>query len=89
VTVFDKDPGALLDYRVSWADWLADGETIASSVFTAEDGITIAASSNTNEVGTVWLNGGTEGRTYKVTHEVTTSDARVDRRRFIVVVKER
>lgn len=60
---FRKDPNARLDYSISWSEWLATGETIATSTWTATTGITIEtaapyAASNTATTATVWLSGG-------------------------------
>ena len=37
----DKDPRARLDYTLDWADWLETSATIASSVWSAADGVTL------------------------------------------------
>ncbi len=86
---FVKDPDAVLDYTVNWSDWLATGETISTSAFTVDSGITKDSESNTTTTGTVWLSGGTAGTRYEVTHRITTSDSRTDDRTFFVQVAER
>lgn len=102
---FQKDPNAILDYTVDWSAWLASGETISTSTWTASTGITIAttpAPSNTGTTATVWLSGGTVNggeelgvsggisqRAYRVTNRITTSAGRTDDRSIFVAVVER
>lgn len=89
MTIYTKDPDALLDYSVDWSSWLADGETLDTVEWIVEDGLTNAASSATGAVATIWLSGGTVGATYRVTCRVSTSAGRVDDRSFAVRVGER
>lgn len=84
-----KDPDATLDFGVDWEDWLASGETISSSSWTVESGITKDSDSFTDTVATAWLSGGTAGTTYTLTNEITTSSSRTDNRTILVRVKER
>ncbi len=102
---FIKDPQAVLDYSVDWSAWLAQGETIAASRWTATTGITIAATpapSFTPTTATVWLSGGAVGggeevgiargvaqRAYRITNTITTSAGRTDERSIFVAVAER
>ena len=85
-----KDPDAVLDFTVSWAEWLAEAEdTITSSTWTAEAGITIDSDSNTTTTATVWLSGGTATERYRVTNEIVTVGGRTDNRTITVKVRER
>ncbi len=77
---YDQDPDDVLDYYYNWVDWLADGEVITSSVFTAGPGITIQSQSNTTQTTTVWIKGGEIGQTYRITNRVQfTTGRQVDR----------
>lgn len=86
---FTADPDSLLDYSVDWSQWLADGETIASYNITVESGITLSSDSENDGVVTVWLTGGTAGRRYDVTCQITTSEGRIDERSFVLKVVDR
>ena len=102
---FIKDPNAKLDYSISWSAWLASGETISTSTWTATTGITISATpapSNTSTTTTVWLEGGVVNggeelgvsrgvsqRAYRITNRITTSAGRTDDRSIFVAVVER
>ena len=100
MSIFKKDPDAVLDFKFDWAtstnghgftDWLDTGETIQSHVITAEAGITldsdVAADANTSVVA--WLSGGTAGTTYDVACKIVTTDGRTDERTMSIVVAER
>jgi hypothetical protein len=90
--VKEKDPDAKLDYGVNWAGgWLGD-DTIASSAWQADAGITIMttpAPSHTTTTTTVWLEGGTAGQSYQVTNHVVTAAGREDDRSLWIRVRER
>lgn len=80
-----KDPDATLDWIFDWNDWLTEAETISSSSFILDPGISIdpvKGNSNTTKTTVVWLTGGTEGQVYRVTNRITTSEGRTDDRSF-------
>lgn len=79
IATFYKDPEAILDYTVSWSDWLTSPEIIAGVTWSAVAGITVVSESNTTTAATVWLSGGTAGRSYEVTCHVTTDSTPVPR----------
>lgn len=89
MTSFEKDPAALVDFSVDWSSWLATGETISTSEWTAPDGISTSAATSDDTTATVWLSGGTANSTYRVSNKISTSDSRVDERSFLVRVVER
>ena len=97
---FLKDPDAVLDYKFDWkaetnstgnSDWLISGETISSHTITADTGITVDSSSetDTDTSVTVWLSGGTDKVDYSVACEIVTSDGRTDERTATIKVRER
>lgn len=85
------DPNAVLDYRMSWAKWLEEAETISTSTWIVPEGIVQAtpAPSNTTTDATIWLSGGTVGQEYRVTNRITTSLGRADDRSITIHVQER
>jgi hypothetical protein len=87
-----KDPNAVLDYALDWADplnsWLGD-QTIASVTWTVAPGLTLVSQSNTPTVAQVRLSGGTVGTTYSVACRITTNTGEIDKRTFRVRVQER
>jgi hypothetical protein len=85
VKTFQKDPSAVLDYKIDWSAWLA-GDTIYVSAWTADAGITINSNSNSTTTATVWLSGGTAGTSYAVTNHITTAAGRQDDRSISIQV---
>jgi len=87
--LFIKDSEELLDYDIRWARWLGT-DTINTSTWRADDGITIAGSEHTSTDAKVWLSGGTEGVSYTVTNTISTAAGRTAVRTIEVkVVAER
>ena len=84
-----KDPSAVLDYVFDWTEWLATGETITDHTITADTGITVDSSAESDGKVTVWLSGGTAGINYKVACLVETSDGRTDERTLWIRVVDR
>lgn len=86
---FDKDPDAVLKYTRKWNKWLGT-DTIATSVWVVEDGITKDSDTNDTTSATITLSGGTAGTEYTVTNRITTTtSAETDDRSFIIRVVER
>lgn len=88
---WEKDPNATLDWSWDWSDWIdtPGGEVITVSTFSATPGISIGTTSNTATSATAWLSGGTDGRPYTVTNEITTNKGRIDNRSITIRVKNR
>ena len=85
---FLKDPNAVLDYVIDWSTWLGT-DTIASSSWSADTGITIDSDTNTTTSAQVWLSGGSAGRRYTVTNSIITATGRKDDRSMLIVCAER
>ena len=86
---FTKDPNETLDFTFDWSSWLPSGDTISTSVFTVDAGITNASSSNTTTTATIFLSGGTAGTRYKVANRITTGGGRTAERTIIINVEDR
>ena len=84
MTIFTKDPDAILDFSVDWSTWLNEGETITASAWTVPTGLTLDSSTFDDTGATAWLSGGTHRRTYTVTNRITTSDGRTDDRSLTI-----
>jgi len=87
VSTFTKDPDAKLDYQVNWATWLA-GDTISISSWVVPTGITQTTTSNTTTTATIWLEGGTIGRSYDVVNRITTAAGRINDRTIRIYIAE-
>ena len=89
MTMFIKDPQAVLDYGFDWSDWLDTGDTLSASTWTVPTGITKDSDSNTTTTTTIWLSGGTVGKTYKITNRITTVGGRGTDRSLYVKVENK
>ena len=86
----NKDPQAVLEYGFDWTDWLATGETIATSTWTrtgGTDGGTITIGDPTGiappisgGITRTKLSGGTVGQEHHITNHIITSVGREDDR---------
>lgn len=88
MTSYAKDPDAVLDYLIDWTAWL-DGDTIATSTWTVETGLTKDSDSNTTTTTTIWVSGGTAGTNYEATNHIVTDGGREDDRTLTFIIRER
>jgi hypothetical protein len=84
---YTKDPDASLDYGINWAAWLGT-DTIATSTWIVDVGLTKGTASNTTTTTTVWLSGGTLGVTYKAVNRIVTAGGRTNDRTLRVRVAD-
>lgn len=83
-------PGESLDYDLDYTDWLTTGDNVSSATAAVTPADELAATLvqiNDPRVK-VWLEGGTDGTTYKVSVTMTTADGRVKQDEFKVRVKD-
>lgn len=85
---FTKDPSAVLDYQIDWSDWLGS-DTISTSSWDVQDGITEESDEKTTTTTTIWLSGGTAGSDYKLVNQIVTAEGRTDERTITILVRER
>lgn len=89
MTVYTKDPVAILDYTVDWSTWLVGGETIVSATWTVPAGLTKVENSNTTTSATARISGGQVGSIYELACVVVTSSGQSDRRVFSIICGEK
>ena len=86
---FIKQPADVLDYDIDYRDWLADrSDTLQSATVTAETGLTVSSFVIVQGVVKVFLSGGTDGGSYKVTCTATTAGGRVKQAEIRINVKD-
>ena len=84
------DPDAKLDYGVDWSDWLATGDTIATSTWAiTPTGPTLASESNDDTSTVVWVSGCTRGVVYTLTNSIVDNDGREEDRSITLICEER
>ena len=86
-----KAAGEVQDYTIDWSKELESGETITSSTWIVDSGLTEGSSTNTTTTTTIFLSGGTGGEKYKVTNTIETSNTnpRTYKKTLIIpVIKE-
>ena len=89
MSTYIKDPQAVLDYGFDWSDWLQDGETITTSTWTLDTGLSKTSDSHDGSATTIWLSGGTADEDYSITNHIKTSANREDDRSHKIKVRER
>lgn len=92
-TTYTKDPQATLDYVFDWSQWVQNGEVIVTSQFavsnTSATGLSVVVTQNTASTATIWLGGGTVGRTYSIVNTVTTDQGRTNVKSVNIRVMDR
>lgn len=84
---FLKDPSDVLDFQLDYSVWL-NSDTISTSSWDAESGITVDSDTKTDTTTTVWLSGGAAGRRYIVTNTITTVGGRTKQQSINIVLQE-
>ena len=86
-----KQPAELLDYDVTYEDWIPDGDTVVSAtvtVTTADDSLTVTKVEIMTPIVKVWISGGISGTTYKITVLATTAEGRTKEAEFKLRVRD-
>lgn len=88
MTPFEQDPSDVLDYPFDWSLFLGS-DTIQSSQFIADSGITVESDAILDTAHTVvWLSGPTAGRRYAVTNRIVTAGNRTKDWTIFILGKE-
>jgi hypothetical protein len=86
---FVKQPADRQDYDISFVPWLAKlGDAGASATVVVETGLTLSSFTLVDGVVKVWVLGGADGISYKVTVTLTTVGSRVKQVEIVIKVKE-
>lgn len=88
MNTFTKQSTELLDYKLDFSEWLAGGDTISSTDETIPDGLTLDKKVTDSTMVTLFIKGGTDGETYKVTSKVTTTSGLIKEVDFQIKVKD-
>lgn len=80
ITLVGQGPSDYLDRAVSFAEWLQPGDSLATTVVTAQAGLVVGdspAPTIVNNAVVFWLSGGVAGGLYLVWVEITTTEGRI------------
>lgn len=78
ITWPSKRPNEILDYSFDWAEPLGT-DTVATSTFAlvnSDSGVVINSNSHNQKITSVWLSGGTDGTTARLTNTIITAAGR-------------
>lgn len=84
---FCKDPDSVVNYSIDWSDWL-DSDTISTSTWAADTGLTVDSDSETTTVATAIVSSGTAGTAYGLTNTITTAAGLTAERTITIMVQE-
>jgi hypothetical protein len=87
--IYIHDPEATLAYGFDWTNALASGVTIASSTWSADEGIDLGVSEIDGNITSVLVSGGTHKTNYVITNHVVFSDGAADDRSHTLKVRHR
>lgn len=90
MNLFQKQPADQLDYDLDFSDWLTEDDTIngADAVSSVPEELAIESVSVSGQTVKVWVSGGVDGSTYKITTTVTTALGRIKELDFKIRVKD-
>lgn len=83
-----KDAADVVDYQIDWSTWLETGETISTSSWSVDTGLTKDSDSNTTTTATIWVSSGTAGTAYKAYNTITTSAGRTQKKYIEIIIQE-
>ena len=72
MTILTKDPSAVLDYQINWADPLGT-DTISTSAWTATGGVVVDSDSFTDTTATVVISSGVRQATCEAVNTIITT----------------
>lgn len=87
-----KDPDATVDFTIDWSDTLNESspaDTITTSSWTANCGMTVDSDSKTTDHTTVWVSNGTLHKYADLVNTVQTAAGRKHQRTITVKLQEK
>jgi hypothetical protein len=86
-----KDPDSILDYQIDWTPVMENNnpvDTISTSSWAQDGGVTIDSDSFTDTKTTVWVSGGTLGEYVNLTNTIVTAGPRTLVRTIKLSIKD-
>lgn len=86
---FVKQPVEVIDYDIDYSEWLTPGDNVQSTAVTVDqNGLNVDSVFVNDPRVKIWLSGGTNGITYKLTVTTVTADGRTKQDEFKVRIKD-
>lgn len=76
------------DYNIDYSHWLTGDDSISSYTVTANDDALVVEGLVIDKTINLWVSGGIDGVTYKITITVTTAQGRIKEDEFKIKVKD-
>lgn len=95
ILTIKKDPNAVLDYAFDWSQWLKQGDTLLEVEYSVQsrlndpNPVVIESSGIITDKTYCYLSGGQLNKTYQVSCKVTTNNALIENRSFLVKIETR
>ena len=83
-----QQPADTLDYDVTYEDWLEEGDSVESVTVAVEPAGLTVVSMIANPIVKLWVSGGVDRTTYKITLTTTTLDGRVKQDELRIKLKD-
>ena len=87
-----KDPQSVVDTGINWAPTMGEtspNDTISTSAWTADNGLTVDSDTETTTTTTVWISGGTLDKYASLVNTITTAAGRTHERTITVKLQNR
>lgn len=89
LNTYIKQPAENLDYDIDYSDFLSTGDSIAyGSASVSPVGLTLQTPMVVGKTLKLWVSGGTDKITYKVTINMTTTQGRIKQDEIVFKVKD-
>lgn len=79
-----KSPASIFDYTIDWTDELG-GDTIVTSTWAVDNGLTQDSESETTTTTTIFVSGGVAGTVYQLTNTITSASRTYEQSIFVNV----
>jgi hypothetical protein len=89
MNLFQKQPADQLDYDLDFSDWLISSDEITGVVATSNlpEELLVLSASVIDQTVKIWIAGGLDGSTYKVTSTIATAEGRIKEIEFKIRVR--
>jgi hypothetical protein len=89
LNTYTKQPNDVLDYDIEYADFLSEGDSLASAIATVSpSGLIVHTPLVVGTTIKLWVEGGTSGVKYKITVKTVTTLSRTKEDELIFRVKD-